>query len=119
MQQVTVCVPASTSNLGPGFDCLGVALRMYNNVTVTKGASNRELHRRIVSHAADRFFNQASRRPFPFSCSIAEEIPRSRGLGSSATIRLGILNALNWLSGNPLDRLVIFQLCTELEGHPD
>jgi homoserine kinase len=119
MQQVTVCVPASTSNLGPGFDCLGVALRMYNNVTVTKGALNRELHRRIVSQAADRFFNQARRRPFPFSCSIAEEIPRSRGLGSSATIRLGILNALNWLSGNPLDRLMIFQLCIELEGHPD
>jgi homoserine kinase len=119
MQQVTVRVPASTSNLGPGFDCLGVALRIYNSVSVARRASRKHLHPRIVSEAADRFFQQARRRPFSFSCSIAEQIPRSRGLGSSATIRLGILLALNRLSGNPLDRLMIFQLCAELEGHPD
>lgn len=119
MQQVTVCVPASTSNLGPGFDCLGIALRIYNNVVVTKGVLDRESPPRIVSQAADRFFEQARRRTFPFSCSTTEEIPRSRGLGSSATIRLGVLSALNWLSGNPLDRLMIFHLCAELEGHPD
>ena len=119
MQQVTVRVPASTSNLGPGFDCLGVALRIYNSVSAARGASHEHLHPQIVSEAADRFFNQARRRAFSFSCSIAEQIPRSRGLGSSATIRLGILLALNRLSGNPLDRLMIFQLCAELEGHPD
>jgi homoserine kinase len=119
MQQVTVCVPASTSNLGPGFDCLGIALRVYNKVVVTKGVLDRESPPRIVSQAADRFFEQTRRRKFPFSCSITEEIPSSRGLGSSATIRLGVLNALNWLSGNPLDRLMIFELCAELEGHPD
>jgi homoserine kinase len=119
MQQVTVCVPASTSNLGPGFDCLGVALRIYNHVTVARGALSQGSHPRIVSEAAGRFFKQARRRAFAFSCSITEEIPRSRGLGSSATIRLGVLNALNSLSGNPLDRLMIFQLCAELEGHPD
>jgi homoserine kinase len=59
------------------------------------------------------------RRAFSFSCSIAEQIPRSRGLGSSATIRLGVLLGLNRLSDNPLDRLKIFQLCADLEGHPD
>ncbi len=119
MQQITVCVPASTSNLGPGFDCLGIALRIYNNVVVARDVLTRESSPRIVSQAADRFFKQVRRRTFPFSCSIKEEIPRSRGLGSSATIRLGVLSALNWLSGNPLDRLMIFQLCAELEGHPD
>ena len=119
MEQITVRVPASTSNLGPGFDCLGVALRIHNTVTVARGVSLQHLHPRIVSEAADRFFNQARRRAFSFSCLIAEQIPRSRGLGSSATIRLGILLALNRLSGNPLDRLKIFQLCAELEGHPD
>jgi homoserine kinase len=56
---------------------------------------------------------------FPFSSSIVEEIPRSRGLGGSATIRLGILHGLNRLSGDPLDRFALFQLCAELEGHPD
>jgi len=119
MQQVTVRVPASTSNLGPGFDCLGVALRIYNSVTVTSGRSPEQPHPQIVSHAAQRFFKQARRRAFPFSLSIVEEIPRSRGLGSSATIRLGILHGLNRLSGAPLDQLTLFRLCAELEGHPD
>src|SRR5438034_5470416 len=119
MQQITVRVPASTSNLGPGFDCLGVALRIYNTVTAARGASCEHFQPPIVSEAADRFFNRARRRAFSFSCSIAEQIPRSRGLGSSATIRLGILLALNRLSGKPLDQLKILQLCAELEGHPD
>jgi homoserine kinase len=119
MQQVTVRVPASTSNLGPGFDCLGVALRIYNTVTVTSGRAPEQPHPQMISHAAGRFFKQARRRVFPFSFSIVEEIPRSRGLGSSATIRLGILHALNRLSGDPLDRFALFRLCAELEGHPD
>jgi homoserine kinase len=119
MQQVTVRVPASTSNLGPGFDCLGVALRIYNRVTVTGGRLPEQSHAEVVSQAAERFFKQARRRAFSFSFSIVEEIPRSRGLGSSATIRLGILHSLNRLSGDPLDRSTIFQLCADLEGHPD
>jgi len=56
---------------------------------------------------------------FRFSFAIVEEIPRSRGLGSSATIRLGILDGLNRLSGAPLDQLTLFKLCAQLEGHPD
>jgi len=119
MQQVTVRVPASTSNLGPGFDCLGVALRIYNSVNVTGDRLPEQRHPEIVSQAAGRFFKQARRRAFPFSVSIVEKIPRSRGLGSSATIRLGILHALNQLSGDPFDQRTIFQLCAELEGHPD
>jgi homoserine kinase len=119
MQQATVRVPASTSNLGPGFDCLGVALRIYNNVTVTRGRLPEQPHPQVVWQAAARFFKRARCRPFAFSFSIVEKIPRSRGLGSSATIRMGILCALNQLSGGPLDRATIFQLCADLEGHPD
>ena len=119
MQQVTVRVPASTSNLGPGFDCLGVALRIYNSVTVSRGREPEQPHPQIVSDAAVRFFKDARRRMFRFSFSIVEEIPRSRGLGGSATIRLGILDGLNRLSGVPLDRLKLFKLCAQLEGHPD
>jgi homoserine kinase len=119
MQQVTVRVPASTSNLGPGYDCLGVALRLYNSVTVVRGKMPRCSHPRIVSDAAKRFFKHTRRRVFSFSCSIMELVPRCRGLGSSATVRLGILFGLNRLSGDPLDRLTLFKLCAELEGHPD
>src|SRR5437762_12954835 len=117
-QQVIVRIPASTSNLGPGFDCLGVALRIYNLVAVSR-ATKREPLAPIVAHAADLFFKRTNCRRFAFSCSATEKIPRSRGLGSSATIRLGVLHGLNELSGKPLDRLSIFQLCAELEGHPD
>ena len=119
MQQVTVRVPASTSNLGPGYDCLGVALQLHNSVTVVRGKMQGSSHPRIVSDAAERFFQQTRHRSFSFSYSIVEGVPRCRGLGSSATVRLGILLALNRLSGDPLDRLSLFGLCAELEGHPD
>jgi homoserine kinase len=116
--QVTIRVPASTSNLGPGFDCLGVALRIYNFMTVSRAAKQESLAP-IAAKAADLFFKRSKRRRFVFSCSATEKIPRSRGLGSSATIRLGILHGLNELTRRPLNRLSIFQLCAELEGHPD
>jgi homoserine kinase len=117
MKEVIVRVPASTSNLGPGFDCLGVALRIYNDVTVTRGKKSRLPA--MAARAADLFLQHARCRSFPFSVSIAAHIPRSRGLGSSAAIRLGILHGLNQLCGNSLDRLSIFRLCAQLEGHPD
>jgi homoserine kinase len=117
MQQVTVRVPASTSNLGPGFDCLGVALCIYNDVVVTRGARSRP--QALVVEAADLFFHHTRRAPFSFSVSITDNIPPSRGLGSSVTVRLGVLLALNALTGNRVDRLSIFHLCAQLEGHPD
>src|ERR1700726_773989 len=118
IQQTTIRVPASTSNLGPGFDCLGVALRVYNLVTLSR-ATKRESLAPIAAQAADLFFKRTKRRRFAFFCLAAEKIPRSRGLGSSATVRLGILHGLNELTRRPLDRLSIFRLCAELEGHPD
>ena len=117
MQQVTVRVPASTSNLGPGFDCLGVALRIYNDVIVTRGAKSRLPA--VARAAADLFFQRTRCAPFSFSVSIKGDVPSSRGLGGSVTARLGVLLAMNFLSGNRLDQLSIFQLCAQLEGHPD
>ncbi len=117
MPQVTVRVPASTSNLGPGFDCLGVALRLYNCVTVQRGGEKSRWP--LAQPAARLFFRRARIRPFPFHCTIGDDIPRGRGLGSSATVRAGLLLALNQLAGKPLDRPAIFELCAELEGHPD
>lgn len=118
MEKITVRVPASTSNLGPGFDCLGVALRFYNFVTVAR-IHGRHRHPPIVEEAARVFFKRARRQPFSFSCNIEGEVPRLRGLGGSATVRLGVAHALNTLSRRPLDRSSIFRLCAQLEGHPD
>ena len=117
-ESVTIRVPGSTSNLGPGFDCLGVALRLYNSITVRR-ADESPRQEKIVAQAADLFFKRAKRRRFAFSCSANEKIPRCRGLGSSATIRLGILHGLNELAARSLDRRSIFHLAAELEGHPD
>jgi homoserine kinase len=117
MQQVTVRVPASTSNLGPGFDCLGVALRLHNYVTIARDRT--PALDPMVRAAAKLFFDHIDRRPFRFSCSVTGEIPRSRGLGSSVTVRLGVLHGLNALTKKPLNRQEIFQLAAQLEGHPD
>src|SRR6202521_155420 len=117
MQKVTIRVPASTSNLGPGFDCLGVALRLYNHVTVSRGRGEPAM--RMIRSAGDAFFERADRKRFPFSCSIAAEIPPSRGLGSSAAVRLGVLHGLNELANRPLQRQEMFEICARLENHPD
>lgn len=117
MQQVTVRVPASTSNLGPGFDCLGVALRLYNNVTISRRRDRPPGP--MVRAAATAFFQRARCKPFPFSCSIAGDVPTSRGLGSSVTVRLGVIAGLNELAARPLQRQEIFEICAKLEGHPD
>jgi homoserine kinase len=117
MPNVTVRVPASTSNLGPGFDCLGIALRLYNNVTISRRRGRPA--GTMVRVAAAAFFHHTKRKPFPFSCAIAGGVPACRGLGGSVTVRLGVVSGLNELAGRPLQRQEIFEICTELEGHPD
>jgi homoserine kinase len=117
MQQVTVRVPASTSNLGPGFDCLGLALHLYNHVTVSRGRG--EPPGAMARAAAAAFFKRVGSKPFPFTCQIAGDIPPSRGLGSSAALRTGVLLGLNELADRPLQRGDLFEICARLEGHPD
>ena len=117
MTTVRVRVPATTANLGPGFDCLGIALQIYNWITVTRGSP--EDADAMIEEASSAFFRRSGERPFSIRCNISGEVPRARGLGSSVTVRLGVLHGLNELSGSPLSREQIFQLCAELEGHPD
>jgi homoserine kinase len=120
VNSVKVRVPATTSNLGPGYDCLGVALQIYNVVTVRSASRNRRAEEHpIVAEAAARFFAASARRPFAYEWEIAGEVPASRGLGSSVTLRLGIIAGLNALAEGSLNRQAIFELCAQLEGHPD
>src|SRR2546423_15303002 len=88
MQQATVRVPASTSNLGPGFDCLGVALAIHNHVTVSRGRGERLPA--MASAAGNAFFKRTGARPFSFSCKIGGESSPSRGLCSHASILVGV-----------------------------
>jgi len=117
MHQATIRVPATSANLGPGFDCLGVALDLHNRITLTRtGAPAPDT---MVMEAADAYFHRSGRGRFDFTWSISGDIPRSRGLGSSVAVRLGILHGLNELDDRPLDAETLYRLCAALEGHPD
>ena len=118
MESVTVRIPATCANLGPGYDCLGVALKLYNRVTVRRGNGGAKPHP-MAEKAGELFFKTSEEKPFDFAWSICGDIPQSRGLGSSVTVRLGILHGLNQLAGGPMEREDLFHLCSELEGHPD
>lgn len=125
MQSVTIRVPATTANLGPGYDCLGIALGLANRVTVTRQpaapVSKEGFHPgdAMAREAAETFFLKTGLAEFSFVWTIEGEVPPSRGMGSSVTVRLGLLSGLNALAGSPLTRYELFELCAKLEGHPD
>ncbi len=118
MESATARVPATSANLGPGFDCLGVALQLYNRVTVRRDGDG-PFPFPMAAAAAAEFFRAAGHPPFPFTCEVTGDVPRSRGLGSSVTVRMGLLAALNRLAGSPLGLADLYLLCARLEGHPD
>ncbi|MBI1840259.1 MAG: homoserine kinase [Verrucomicrobia bacterium] len=128
---VDVVVPASTSNLGSGFDTLGIGLKVYNTIRVTerkaKGlnlvtpVSQEEWPRvtRILYEAYRLFFDRARKATFGLDVEISGDIPAERGLGASATLRLGVVAGLNVLAKTKFDRQTLLNLVAELEGHPD
>ena len=73
----------------------------------------------MMRSAADKFFAAAHCRGFDFSCEVDGAIPISRGLGSSAVIRIGLMHALNQLLGGNFSRTDLFALSAVLEGHPE
>src|ERR1700730_6235166 len=121
MAAAIIQIPASTTNFGPGFDCLGAALQLHNRVKVERvtGSTEPGAPPLIVRQAGNAFFRAADIDDFAFQAKISGDVPSARGLGSSVTVRLGVLLGLNVLAGSPLNRNQIFQLCSELEGHPD
>jgi homoserine kinase len=127
VDNVRVRMPASTSNCGPGFDTLGIAFALYNTVEVERmpdariesaAGANCQAHAMVEASAA-RFFSTARTGAIGFRYKFAGDVPPSRGLGSSVTIRAGIVAALNALSGVGLSSFQIASIVTDLEGHPD
>jgi homoserine kinase len=115
---VTVSIPGTTANLGPGFDAFGLALDISNLTTISIKKETSPLPQMVIS-TAQSFFLGSGLAPIPFSWKITGQVPQARGLGSSVTVRLGILMGLNELTGRPVSREGLFRLCAELEGHPD
>ncbi|MBV8969231.1 MAG: homoserine kinase [Verrucomicrobia bacterium] len=118
LMRVLVRVPASTTNFGPGFDCFGAALNLANQIEVSKSEPAEPLPA-LFDAAGSSFFRSSSVKPFSFTARVSGEVPVARGLGSSVTLRLGLVLGLNRLAEEPLNREQILALVTELEGHPD
>lgn len=124
---VLVQIPASTSNCGPGFDTLSIALTLYNFVRITvreddlitsvgeTGAGTQAM----VEEAAMSFAQTAAVTIGGFDYEIWGEVPLARGLGSSSTVRAGVVAGLNALYGKPLDLEAMIRLTTKLDNAPD
>jgi homoserine kinase len=129
---VNVTVPATTANLGPGFDCLGLALDLCNQTIFKESKSGRSIEvvgegaeslptddSNLVLRAAESVFERTGRRPAGFRVKQENKIPVGSGLGSSAAAVLGGILAANELIGNPLSQNEALEMAAEMEGHPD
>lgn len=136
--RVTVEVPASSANLGAGFDCLGVALALTNRIEVeVRGWSRGEIELTIEGEGRDELTEDrdnrfvrgleaamgAARGELPegvgWRIDMRNEIPLARGLGSSAAATVGGVVAANALLGGPLDMAAQLRIAAGIEGHPD
>ncbi len=129
-EQVQVIVPATTANLGPGFDCIGAALDLHNRFQFREIPSGFSIHYRggdHVSQSKDNLVYRAFSRAFELlskpvpgvEIEITLNVPLSRGLGSSATAIVGGLLGANAIGGLNLAPETLLQLAIALEGHPD
>jgi homoserine kinase len=129
--ELEVIVPATTANLGPGFDCLGLALQMYNRVRVRpasqcrveiSGQGEQDLPRdesNLMLRAAALLATRAGRRLPPLAWQAHHDIPLARGLGSSAAAIVAGLLVADAVLELQLSRQELLQMAAEIEGHPD
>ena len=139
--KVSVKTPATIANLGPGFDSFGLALPLYNIISVEetvlpgsgieiniineKNNEDKDVNdvptdkSNIVYKAIELLYNFIGQVPNELKITIKTQIPISRGLGSSASVIVGGLIAANELLGRPADEKVLMSIATEIEGHPD
>lgn len=118
---VTVRVPATSANLGPGFDCLGLALDLWGEITLTLegGRGDRDPMATMALTAARRVYEKARLRVPAMSARYDGDIPIARGLGASAVARVGGALAANTLAGDKLDTEGLLAIGTTLESHAD
>ena len=120
-------VPASTTNLGHGFDCLGMALSAANTVVVSPSADDListpdapdDGLGRMAGAIRDACIARWNVRLPGFSVRVHGDVPLSRGMGSSSTVVLGVAAACQRLAGRALDKHELVELAAAQEGHPD
>jgi len=128
MDKIKIRVPATSANLGSGFDCLGIAFQCYNVFEFEKLSSGLKFEGCSEQYAN---MNNLSYVSYKAVCdkigadssvkitTVDIGVPVSRGLGSSATLIVAGAVAANRLHGDKLSKDEIFKICTEIEGHPD
>lgn len=140
--KISVKVPATSANIGPGFDSLGMALPIYNVITIEETVlpgtgieinviPESELiddisishipldENSLVYKAIELLYNSIGQTPSELKINIHTKIPVARGLGSSSSVIVGALVAANELLGRPADEVALLSIACELEGHPD
>lgn len=135
--KISVKVPATTANIGPGFDSFGMAVPIYNIVTieetvlggveielVSKNDDIQELHlpaddTNIIYGAIEQLYACVGQVPSAIKVTIDTSIPIAKGLGSSASVIVGALIAANEILGKPADLDALLSIANEVEGHPD
>lgn len=138
--KVSVKVPATTANIGPGFDCFGMALSLYNTITLEEtvypttgleinvigdSVSSRanefipKNESNVIYKAVELLYNYVGQTPPALRINIQSNIPIAKGLGSSASVIVGGILAANKLLGEPADLAAILSVANEVEGHPD
>ncbi|MCC6381324.1 MAG: homoserine kinase [Dehalococcoidia bacterium] len=121
---ITLRVPATSANLGAGFDCLGLALDLFASITVTFGRveapAPEDVGEKMVLTAARQAYAHMGRTPPPgLSARYNLSIPLGRGLGASAVARVAGVVAANEMEGRPLDEGELLTIASDLEGHGD
>jgi homoserine kinase len=130
-RMIKIRVPATSANLGPGFDCLGLALDVWNEVAFepaemlkyrASGEGAEKLNkgnRNLLTKAYARLHEAFGKKMNGVRIAARNEIPMSSGLGSSAAAIVAGLFGANEILGNPLHTDDLLKLATEMEGHPD
>ncbi len=129
---IKIRVPATSANMGPGFDSLGVALELYNYITVEETGSGLEIdildetskflpkdEKNLIYRCMKKVFDKVGYAPKGLRLTLENNIPVTRGLGSSSAGIVGGLYAGNALAGYPLTKEELLSMAVELEGHAD
>ena len=136
MKPIRVMAPATTANLGPGFDCLGLALELWNQMDILPGDSTRDGEplaqivgegagelandsTNLVYRAMTFLFHEADRELPPLRLVCENKVPLARGLGSSAAAIAGGLVAANAMCSGRFTPNELLEMAATMEGHPD
>lgn len=125
---IKITIPATTANIGPGFDCLGMALNLYTNVTfeemeeglIIEGCQPEFQNQdNLIYQSMLRVFKKTGHKCKGMKITIDSNIPISRGLGSSAACILAGIIGANEIANAQLTKPQILKIATQMEGHPD